>query len=132
MLRITTFLLTVFLAISVQAADIVKDPDAVKAIFNDKTAKANHLKRDRSWTNYFAADGTMKRVTGDGEIQTGKWHINDNAEHCIKWDHKNREFCRAIVKGKRDGVYFRVKLKGNRIVKLVRFKRFRDGNDLPK
>lgn len=125
-------MVTVMFAISVHAGDIINDPEAVKAIFSDKTAKANHLKKETSWTNYFAPDGSMARVTSDGEKQTGKWHISEAAEHCVKWDHKPNEYCRPIMKGSRDGVYFRIKQKGDRTIKLVRFKRFKDGNKLPK
>lgn len=118
--------------LSVQAGDILSEPDAVKAIFSDKTVQARHLKKDRSWEQYFAADGTMQRYSDEGEKRTGKWYINEGAEHCIKWDHKANEHCRAIMKGNRDGVYFRVKEKGDSKIKLVRFKRFREGNKLKK
>jgi hypothetical protein len=125
-------LFALLFSVSIQAGEIVKDPETVKAMFSDKTFDAYHLKRETSWANYFAPDGSMKRVTEDGEKQTGKWYINDDAKHCIKWDHKNKRFCRSILKGKRDGVHFRVKFKGERMIKLVRFKNPRNGNDLPK
>jgi hypothetical protein len=63
------------------AGEMVTDPDEVKAIFNGKTVDAHRFKDDESWSNYFAPDGTMQRVTEDGEKDSGVWHINDKAEH---------------------------------------------------
>lgn len=131
-MRLFTLLLFMFFTLSVNASEIISDPGKVNAIFSNKTTDAYHLKRDEAWTNYFAVDGSMRRVTENGDKHTGKWHINDDAEHCITWDYRGKEFCRAILAGNRDGIYFRAKIKGDRKIKKVRFKNFRDGNRLEK
>ena len=114
------------------SGEIISDPEKLAQIFTNKTAKGTHLKKDFSYDVFFAADGKVERVTEDGDKHSGTWRISDDGKHCVHFSNKSSENCQIIKAGNRDDVYFRMKQKGDRQIKLMRLKNFRDGNELPK
>lgn len=114
------------------AGDVISDVDQLKAIFSDKTAKGINLKKEFSYQVYFGADGKVERITEDGDKHSGTWRISDDGMHCVHFSHKRKENCRVIKEGNQDGVYLRMKKKGDRLIKIIKLVRFRDGNKLPK
>ena len=134
MLRTIVIIFSFCISASAWSGELITDPEAVKNIFNNKTVYGKHLKKDRPGYNvYFAPDGSMRRFTEAGEADKGKWHIDDKGRHCIEFDHNaGSTFCRVIMKGFADGIYFRVRVKGDKHIKVVKFDDFRDGDQVPK
>ena len=131
-MRTLIVLFSMLVSLPVMAGDIISDPATLKQIFTGKTASAVNLKKEVSYEVYFAPDGSIHRVTEDGEKHSGTWHISDDGKHCVHFSHKPKGNCRAVLAGNRDGVYFRIKQKGDRKIKIIRLKNFRDGDKLPK
>jgi hypothetical protein len=76
----------------------------LKEFFTNKTIIGQHKKFDGIKT-YFAADGTVHSITQYGKERMGKWWIEEkNNTRCIKWHHKNKNFCHYAIKND-DGTY---------------------------
>ena len=134
MLRTLLVILSLGITTTAWPGELISDPDSVRGIFSGKTAYGKHLKKNKPGHNvYFAPDGTSKRFTEAGEHQTGKWHVNDQAQQCIEWDHNaGVRYCRAVMAGFADDVYFRIKQKGNKRIKVFKYNDFRDGDQVSK
>lgn len=113
------------------AAGTISDVEQLKLIFNNKTAKGMHLKKNWSYHVYFATDGKVIRVTENNDRHTGTWRISDNAKHCVHFSNKDKETCRSIDAGDKQGVYFRIRKTGEIRRKITKLYDFEDGNKLP-
>ena len=132
-MRLFTLLISLFFVLSASAGEDISDPGKLKEIFTNKTAKGVFLTKDLSFNVFFAPDGKLERVTDDGDKHTGTWRITDDGKHCVHFSHQDSENCQVIRTGNRDGVYIRMKeIRNGKLIKLIRLKRFRDGNKLPK
>ena len=134
MLRTLFMILLFTITTTAWSGEVLTDPEAVKNIFNNKTAYGKYLKKNKPGYNiYFASDGKVKKYNEEGEKDTGSWHIDSDGKHCVQFDSKgNKAFCRAIMTGFADGIYFRIKLKGDKKIKIIQLDDFRDGDQVPK
>jgi len=134
MLRILLFFMSFSITSTSWSNEVISDPETVKNIFNGKTVYGQHLRKKKPGYNvYFNPNGTFHRFNEQGKTNTGKWHIDNKARQCLEFAHKpGRVLCRAIMPAFVDGIYFRVRLKGDKRIKAVKFEDFREGDQVPK
>ena len=83
-------------------------PEAVTKLFSGNTEDVTGLRARRlQWSNYCDADGTI-RGEKDGQKLTGRWYVDPEGRHCVRWDNKDRTKCDQIVP-EGDGAYLRMR-----------------------
>ena len=89
----------------------------LKEYFTDQTISGEHNKLG-SVKTYYGADGKVRSVSDDGE-RKGKWWIDEDFNlRCIRWEHKNKNFCHYVEKNA-DGTHTVVhKRSGKRLVEM--------------
>ena len=102
--------------------------EKVNEVYSDMTVKGVHLKKGYSYSAYFSPEGEVTQIR-DGETVMGKWRIDDEGRHCIKWKNRDSEFCRHVYDNK-DGSYTKVKLKGEKSIPVIMHRDFTQGNKL--
>lgn len=86
--------------------------EEVRKLFQGNTEVGEGMKGEeptgRSWTAYFAADGTARRrrVDGGGKL-TGTWFVDSEGRNCFQWEGKEEPKCDVIVP--EDDHYLRVR-----------------------
>jgi hypothetical protein len=99
--RIGPAVLTLLFSASLFAAEPMS-ADEVKSLLTDNTMNGVNLEKNKKFTNFFKSDGTAIKRNAKGKMKTGKWHVNDNGEHCTNWGKGDR--CGAIIKV-RENIY---------------------------
>ena len=119
-----TLLITLtFLAIGVTQAGERLNNEQLKALYTGKTLINENLRLGPAKT-YFGEDGTVHSKAESGTERIGKWWI-DGDKRCIRWNHKNKNFCLYTEKND-DGTHSMVK-NGKTVVII---KETLDGNQL--
>ena len=93
-------------------------------LFRNNTVDAYHVRRNFTFTRYYAADNRMVEKSAKKGIRQGHWRVNNNTL-CEQFD--KREYCAEIVKDGKTITKFIINRKGDRVVSIV-YKRFRYGN----
>lgn len=125
------FVLLIFALLISQTAyadegDLSKDE--VINLFSGKTVDAYHVKKDLDIKTYYDPGGTYVQIR-DGEKRDGKWYVRDDGYMCMSPSHRDKEFCRIVMK-KGDN-YRKIKVKGNgKRVYIISYKKFSDGNSI--
>lgn len=122
-------MLIVLLGSQVASADDYMSADSVKALVSGKTFDGIHLKKDYTYRAYAAPDGQVTQVKSNGDRKTGKWSVLPNGKQCIEWDNTDIRKC-FHIRDNGDGSYTKVKLKGDKVIPLLRWSNFTDGNGL--
>ena len=77
--------------------------DEVRKLFEGNTELGEGMKGEeatgRSWTAYFAADGTARRrkVEGGGKL-VGTWFVDSEGRSCFQWEGGEEPKCDLIVR----------------------------------
>jgi len=99
----------------------------LKTFYTDKTVTGVHFKRGLSNT-YFGIDGSVQSKSENGTERVGKWWIDeDSSKRCIRWNHKDRDFCHYVEKNE-DGSH--TLIHGKKGKRLVEIQSTQDGNHL--
>ena len=121
-----TLLLLMLASQAVFAKDLTKDE--VTSLFSGKTVDAYHVKKDFEIKTYYDPDGTYKQIR-DGEKRSGEWQVRDDGYMCMSSSHRDKEFCRVVVK--KGDKYRKLKVKGNgKRIFIISYKNFVDGDTL--
>jgi hypothetical protein len=77
--------------------------DEVRKLFEGNTEMGEGMKGEeptgRSWTAYFAADGTASRRRVDsGEKLVGTWFVDSEGRSCFQWEGGEEPKCDLIVR----------------------------------
>ena len=86
--------------------------DEVQKLFAGNTEVGQGMKGEeetaRSWTAYYAADGTLRKRETEGHGQAkGIWYVDAEGRSCFKWENKEKTKCDLII---REGDhYFRIR-----------------------
>jgi hypothetical protein len=76
--------------------------DEVRKLFEGNTEVGEGMKGEeptgRTWTAYFAADGTARRrrVDGGGKL-LGTWFVDSEGRNCFQWEGKEEPKCDVII-----------------------------------
>ena len=101
--------------------------DALKELLTDKTVTGEHFRHGLTKT-YYGTDGSVQSESDSGKQRVGKWWIDeDSNKRCIRWDHKNKDFCHYIEKNG-DGSY--TIIHGKKGKRLVEIKSLQEGKHL--
>lgn len=101
--------------------------EEMKAFYSGKTLTAIHFKNGPGKT-YFSADGAVHSKSGSGKERVGKWWIDKERNmRCVRWNNKNKDFCRYTEKND-DGTHTLIKPKNGK--RLVEYTGSSDGNKL--
>jgi hypothetical protein len=103
--------------------------DEVKNVIVGKSANGVHLKKDFAYRIYFAPDGALHQIKENGVEKKGQWSVTNDGKHCVEWDNSGVRKC-FPVRDDGDGTYTKVKLKGNRVIEILRWSDFQDGDAL--
>ena len=89
----------------------------LKEYFTDQTISGESVKHG-SVKTYYGADGKVRSVSDKGE-RKGKWWVDEDFNlRCIRWEHKNKNFCHYVEKNA-DGTHTLVhKRGGERLVEM--------------
>lgn len=123
MKKIIIIIPALLLAGSAMAGERLNDSE-LEALLSDKTLTGEHFKRG-SVKTYYSADGKVTSKS-DGASREGKWWVEDG-KRCIRWTHKNKDFCHYIERNG-DGTYTLVHSKKGK--KLVEIESSVEGNQL--
>ena len=91
---------------------IVPEED-FKHIFSDTNVTIRNEKTDEVHKNKFYSDGTVTSKRGNSKWR-GIWYTDENNQHCIRWDHKDKSTCGIIMQDE-NGDW--VKVKDNEIIR---------------
>lgn len=101
--------------------------EEMKAFYSGKTLTTIHFKNGPGKT-YFGADGTAHSKSDSGKERIGKWWIDEEKNmRCVRWNNKNKDFCRYTEKND-DGTHSLIKPENGK--RLVEFTGSADGNQL--
>lgn len=101
--------------------------DELKSFYSDKTLSGKHHKLGTGKT-YYGQDGSVHSMSDKGKERIGKWWIDEKSnKRCIRWDHKNKDFCHYTERND-DGTYTLIHGKNGK--ELVQIKSSQDGNHL--
>jgi hypothetical protein len=101
--------------------------DELTVFYSDKTLTGVHFKRGLSKT-YYGVDGIVTSKSEDGTERVGKWWIDsDTNKRCIRWNHKNKDFCHYVERNN-DGTY--TLIHGKKGKKIVEIQSTQEGNHL--
>ena len=81
--------------------------DAVKSLLTNNTTYCKNLQKNKEFTNYYSDDGTVIKLTSEGEKNQGEWRVADNGQHCIDWGEGEGECCQPVY-DKGNGTYLKV------------------------
>lgn len=96
----------------------------ILTLFRNNTVDAYHVRRNFTFTRYYAANNTMVEKSAKRGIRHGRWRVTKNSL-CEQFE--KREYCAEIVKEGKTITKFIINRKGDRVVSIV-YKRFRYGN----
>lgn len=88
-----------FFALFFSGAAISAEPmsaDALKSLLTNNTMNCKNLKKNEAFTNYYRDDGTVTKLTSNGEKLQGKWRVDDNGQHCQDWGKEEGECCNPV------------------------------------
>jgi len=105
--------------------------DEIQTLIAGNSAKGVHLKRDFSYNIYFSSDGALQQIKANGDERKGQWMVKSNGKHCVEFDGTDVRKCWHI-RSNGDGSYTKVKLKGNKVIPLLIWRDFEEGNTLSK
>ena len=71
--------------------------DALKSLLTNNTMNCKNLQKNKEFTNYYRDDGTVTKLTSNGEKKQGEWRVTDNGQHCHDWGEGEGECCHPIV-----------------------------------
>jgi len=76
--------------------------DEVRKLFQGNTEQGEGMKGEeptgRSWTAYFAPDGTTRRrKVESGEKVTGTWFVDAEGRNCFQWEGGEEPKCDSIL-----------------------------------
>lgn len=128
-LCITTTILLLVTGTTAFAGDYLSADD-VTALVSGKTFDGIHLKNDYTYKAYASPDGTVRQVKSSGDSKTGKWSVKPDGKQCIEWDGTDVVKC-FHIKDNGDGSYTKVKIKGDKVILLLRWSNFTEDNHLP-
>jgi hypothetical protein len=80
--------------------------DALKSLLTNNTMNCKNLKKNEAFTNYYRDDGTVTKLTSNGEKLHGKWRVDDNGQHCQDWGKEDGECCNPVF-DKGNGTYLK-------------------------
>jgi hypothetical protein len=105
--------------------------EAVNTLLKDKTVFAWHERGRFNFTNFFAADGTVKQVNEKGEKLSGSWSVDSSGTLCVTWTDSSDSNC-GKLQANGDGTYKRMRSNPRNLIggaiHFVTFKRFENGN----
>jgi hypothetical protein len=96
----------------------------ILTLFKNNTVDGYHVRRNFTFTRYYAADNRMVEKSTNKGIRQGRWRVSNNSL-CEQFD--KREYCAEIIKKGKTITKFVINQKGKRVVSIV-YKRFRYGN----
>ncbi len=97
----------------------------VEALFGGRTVESHNVNTGLSSFTYYRPDGRVVQQRF-WSWRAGSWRVTPEGRICLKFE---RERCRYILaEGDR---YAKVKRKSGRLVRLVRYRTFLDGNRIP-
>jgi len=101
--------------------------EELKAFYTDTTISGVHHKLGPGKT-YFGADGLVQSKSDNGKERIGKWWIDkSSSKRCLRWNHKNKEFCHYTERNE-DGTHTLVHGKNGK--RLVEINSTQQGNQL--
>ena len=101
--------------------------DEMRALYSGNTITVVHHKRGPGKA-YFAADGRVKSISESGSKRVGRWWIDEERNmRCVRWDHKDKDFCRYTEKND-DGTFTLVKPENGK--QLVHYLSVEEGDRL--
>ena len=101
--------------------------EEMKTFYSGKTLTAIHFKNGPGKT-YFGADGKAHSMSDGGIERIGKWWIDEDRNmRCVRWNSKNKDFCRYTEKND-DGTHTLIRPEDGK--RLVEFTGSADGNQL--
>jgi len=101
------------------------DDEDILTLFSDNTVDGRHLRKNFTFTRYFAADGRLIGFNDHKGKRTGHWRV-EKKMLCEQFD-EQQESCREIVKEGNTIKKYATTRKGDRVVAII-YKRFRYGN----
>ena len=102
------------------------DGHEILTLFSNNTVDGYHVRKNFSFTRYFAADGRLIDTNSKNKGKhSGRWRVAGKSL-CEKFEGQS-EACREIVKENDIIKKYATTRKGNRVVAIV-YKRFRYGN----
>lgn len=100
-------------------SEILKEQE-INAIYSDTRVTGKNLESNEKYINDYYSNGTVKSKRKN-KIRRGIWFIDENGQHCVRWNHKNTANCEMIGMDD-DGNW--VKFKDDEITKEI--ESFRD------
>jgi len=87
-------------------------------LVSDKTTECRKEKDQSLCSNYFSADGVIKRVMHEDDARRdGVWFVDDSERLCILWKGKIKPLCFSVFE-QPDGSYYLIK-KGKHITTIT-------------
>ena len=97
----------------------------ILTLFSNNTVEGHHVRKNFTFTRYFAPDGRMADISTKKGKRAGRWRVSKDL---LCENFKNQqENCREIVKEGDTITKYTTNRKGNKVVAIV-YKRFRYGN----
>lgn len=78
--------------------------DGVKNLLTNNTMNCKNLRKNEEFVNYYRDNGTVTKLTSQGEIMHGKWRVTEDGKHCQDWSQEEGECCFPVV-DKGNGIY---------------------------
>lgn len=97
----------------------------ILTLFSNNTVDGHHVRKNFTFTRYFAADGRLLEKNTKKGARAGRWRVKGKTL-CERFENQ-RESCREIVKEDNTIKKYTTTGKGERVVAIV-YKRFRYGN----
>ena len=105
--------------------------EAVNTLLKDKTVFAWHERGRFNYTNFFAADGSVKQANEKGENLSGSWRVDGDGTLCVTWAGRSDPNC-GKLQANGDGTYKRMLVNSRNLmggaIHFATFKRFENGN----
>jgi hypothetical protein len=70
--------------------------ESVKRLLTNNTMYCKNIQKDSEFINYYRDDGTVTKLTANGEKVQGKWRVTDDGRHCQDWGNTDGECCHPI------------------------------------
>jgi hypothetical protein len=78
--------------------------DAITSLLTNNTMYCKNIQKNSEFINYYRDDGSVTKLTSNGEKMQGKWRVDDDGRHCQDWGKDDGECCHPVF-DRGNGVY---------------------------
>jgi len=108
------------------SAETILTEKEVQSLFSGNTIKGTYLDIKIPFESYFDEKGGVYQ-NRDGENFEGKWFVNKQGKHCIKWQGKDAK-CRVVVRNNDQYLEFLINTKTGKREYLFIINKIIEGN----